>query len=233
MWEFRPEINQQVRHRTTGEVRMLQQSESRLLRLLLMHPHRAVTKEEIHNFVWPGKVVSDNSITQTVSSLRTVLGDSGAAQNVIRTVPKVGYFINPNRVALIDEAPSVADSKPTACRGRVWACLALLLVNVLLFGFLFVPQDNAARLTLSRFVSGNNQFFVESDDVFSLELMKKLRERKQPNYVDFYITSNQARVYVSCVDRAPEAERRNSINFSIDIEQSLEYVSHEILQQCQ
>ncbi|MEJ2766876.1 winged helix-turn-helix domain-containing protein [Photobacterium sp. MCCC 1A19761] len=240
MWEFRPEDAEQLRHRTSGEVRSLQPSESRLLLLLLAHPHRTVTKQEIHDVIWPDKVVSDESITRAISTLRAALDDNATEQNVIRTVPKAGYFVTGNGVTFVEEslpaAPKRASApaaKPAVNRGRVWICLMLLLVNVLLFDFLFLPGGNSERLSMVHLTSGNTQFIVESDDLISLELMSRLNSLERPDHVDFYITSNQARIYVSCVDRTPKAERRSSINFSIDIEQSLEYISHEILQQCQ
>ncbi|WP_281221734.1 winged helix-turn-helix domain-containing protein [Photobacterium sanguinicancri] len=240
MWEFRPGTSEPLKHRMTGEVRSLKNSESRLLLLLLTHSHRTVTKDEIHNFAWPGKVVSDDSITRAISTLRTALGDSAAQQKIIRTAPKSGYFIIGNHVVLIEETPQ-ATIKPVSSRtqknklrvGLLLTCLGFILVNVFLFNFLFMPSGNSDQYMLSRIISGNTQFMVESDDLVSLELMSNLSHKKRSQPVDFYITSNQARIYVSCVLRTPEAKRRNSLNFSIDIDNPLEYISNEIHQQCQ
>lgn len=240
MWEFRPGTSEPLKHRMTGEVRSLKPSESRLLLLLLTHSHRTVTKDEIHNFAWPGKIVSNDSITQAISTLRTALGDSAAQQKIIRTVPKSGYFIIGNHVVLIEETPQ-ATIKPVSSRTQnnklraslLWVCFGLILVNTFLFSFLFIPSGNSQQYMLSRIISGNTKFMVESDDLVSLELMSNLSHKKRTQHVDFYITSNQARIYVSCVIRTPEAKRRNSLNFSIDIDTPLEYISNEIHQQCQ
>ena len=60
--------------------------------LLIRHRDRVVTKDELMRALWPDAIVSDDSQTQLVSSLRRSLGDAG----VIATIPRRGYrFIVP------------------------------------------------------------------------------------------------------------------------------------------
>lgn len=61
-----------------------------LLTHLVAHAGRAVGKEELLAAVWPGVVVSDDSLSQCVAELRTALDDR-EAQTLIRTLPRVGY----------------------------------------------------------------------------------------------------------------------------------------------
>ena len=61
-----------------------------LLTHLVTHAGRAVGKEELLAAVWPGVVVSDDSLSQCVAELRTALDDR-EAQLLIRTLPRVGY----------------------------------------------------------------------------------------------------------------------------------------------
>jgi DNA-binding winged helix-turn-helix (wHTH) protein len=62
------------------------------LLLLVRHRDRVVGKDELMQTVWPDTFVSDDSLTQCISSLRRALGDA----EVIATIPRRGYrFIVP------------------------------------------------------------------------------------------------------------------------------------------
>ena len=54
---------------------------------LVEHPGRVITKEELFDAVWPGKVVEESNITQTIFMLRHALGD----EHGILTAPGQGY----------------------------------------------------------------------------------------------------------------------------------------------
>jgi len=60
-----------------------------VLRYLVASGGRLVTKEELLEALWPGVVVSDESLVQCVSDVRRAIGDQ--AQAVIKTVPRRGY----------------------------------------------------------------------------------------------------------------------------------------------
>ncbi len=61
-----------------------------LLRLLIENRERLITKDEIVEQVWGGRIVSDAAITSRIKSARQAVGDDGVAQRVIRTVHKRG-----------------------------------------------------------------------------------------------------------------------------------------------
>ena len=60
-----------------------------LLRLLLHHAGEVVTKDEIFEAVWPGRVVTESSLTKCAGRLRLALGDT--EQTMIRTAHGYGY----------------------------------------------------------------------------------------------------------------------------------------------
>jgi DNA-binding winged helix-turn-helix (wHTH) protein/serine/threonine protein kinase len=60
-----------------------------LLMLLLRHAGEVVTKDEIFEALWPGRVVGDASLTKCVARLRLALADG--EQELIRTVHGYGY----------------------------------------------------------------------------------------------------------------------------------------------
>ncbi len=62
-----------------------------LLLLLVENGGRLVSKDEIVEKIWKGRIVSESAIASRVKSARQAIGDDGAAQRLIRTVPKVGF----------------------------------------------------------------------------------------------------------------------------------------------
>jgi adenylate cyclase len=63
-----------------------------VLRYLVEHAGRVVTKEELVKAVWPDVTVGDESLTKCVSEVRHAIGDEG--QRIIKTVPRRGYLID-------------------------------------------------------------------------------------------------------------------------------------------
>lgn len=62
-----------------------------VLRVLALNAGRVVSKDELHAAVWPGLVVTDDSLVQAISDLRRALGDAG--HRVVKTVPRRGYTV--------------------------------------------------------------------------------------------------------------------------------------------
>ena len=62
-----------------------------LLQLLIENRHRVVTKDELIEHIWHGRIVSDAAIASRVKSARQAIGDDGASQAAIRTLPKHGF----------------------------------------------------------------------------------------------------------------------------------------------
>ncbi|WP_283053766.1 alpha/beta fold hydrolase [Thetidibacter halocola] len=61
-----------------------------LIRLLLENAGRVVTRDEIVEHVWKGRVVSESAISARIAAARKALGDDGKTQAVIRTVARRG-----------------------------------------------------------------------------------------------------------------------------------------------
>lgn len=62
-----------------------------LLLYLLERPATLVSKEELLEALWPSANVTENALTQAVSELRQVLGDSATEPRYIKTVARRGY----------------------------------------------------------------------------------------------------------------------------------------------
>ncbi len=81
-----------------------------LLELLAAKRPNAVSKEQIHQNLWPKSFVADGNVANLVSELRTVLGEGAKQPRLIRTVQRFGY-------ALQADAGSAPASKAGEARG--------------------------------------------------------------------------------------------------------------------
>lgn len=63
----------------------------RLLLCLIEHSDRVVSKDELIEKVWEGRIVSDATLNTRINAVRRAVGDSGESQSVIRTVARRGF----------------------------------------------------------------------------------------------------------------------------------------------
>jgi TolB-like protein/predicted ATPase/energy-coupling factor transporter ATP-binding protein EcfA2 len=61
-----------------------------LLAYLVQHRDRVVTKGDLLEAVWGGRIVSGSALTTRINAARRAVGDSGEAQRLIRTLPRKG-----------------------------------------------------------------------------------------------------------------------------------------------
>lgn len=116
-----------------------------VLRYLLEHPGRLVTKDELIQEVWGGSFVTDNALTRVIAQLRRELGDSAKAARYIETVPTQGYrFLAPVETLETLDAPSVVLAPIRPGRNRrtvalVVAAAVLAAAGALLSGRFLTP----------------------------------------------------------------------------------------------
>src|SRR5689334_20028018 len=72
-----------------GEVELRPKS-FEVLRYLAEHPGRVISKEELIAAVWPGVIVTDDSLIRCISEVRRAIADE--EQAIIKTVPRRGYL---------------------------------------------------------------------------------------------------------------------------------------------
>jgi TolB-like protein/tetratricopeptide (TPR) repeat protein len=89
-----------------------------LLEYLIRNRDRVVSKEDIFNSVWGGRIVSESSLTSRINAARAVLGDSGEEQRLLRTLPRKGIrFVGVVREQGAD-AEAVLEPGPAAARSK-------------------------------------------------------------------------------------------------------------------
>jgi TolB-like protein len=75
-----------------------------LLDYLIRNRERVVSKDDLINAIWNGRIVSDAALTTRLNVARSVIGDSGEEQRLIKTLPRKGFRF----VGLVLEAQEAA-----------------------------------------------------------------------------------------------------------------------------
>jgi DNA-binding winged helix-turn-helix (wHTH) protein/TolB-like protein len=116
-----------------------------VLRHLALNVGRLVTKDELMAAVWPGAVVTDDSLVQAIGDVRRALCDSG--HRVVKTVPRRGYLLvasatstqAPERHAPIDPA--------SPRRAHRWLVLAGAMILLLAAGAFWQERARTGAAT--------------------------------------------------------------------------------------
>jgi DNA-binding winged helix-turn-helix (wHTH) protein len=77
--------------RYAGKLVKLEPQVFNVLAYLIDHRDRVVTKDELLEQLWPGRFVSETTLTSRLKSVRRAIGDRGRAQRLIQTVHGRGY----------------------------------------------------------------------------------------------------------------------------------------------
>lgn len=86
-----------------------------LLVLLIENHERVVSKDEIIDRVWNGRIVSDATVSSRVKAARQAIGDDGTAQRLIRTVHGRGFrFVG--EVSPLATTPPEATARSASAR---------------------------------------------------------------------------------------------------------------------
>src|SRR6266478_2118132 len=82
-----------------------------LLDYLIRNRERVVNKDDLINAIWNGRIVSDAALTTRLNVARSVIGDSGEEQRLIKTLPRKGFrFVGPVREAQGPTGAAAADN---------------------------------------------------------------------------------------------------------------------------
>ena len=102
-----------------GEPIAMQPQVFDLLAHLLRNRDRVVSKDDLIELVWGGRIVSDSTLDSRINAARNAIGDSGKDQRLIRTIPRKGLRF----VGSVDEhsngdRPAAALLEPAAEQPR-------------------------------------------------------------------------------------------------------------------
>jgi TolB-like protein/DNA-binding winged helix-turn-helix (wHTH) protein len=135
-----------VELRAGGKAVSLEPQVFGLLALLVENGERLVSKDEIIEKVWDGRIVSDAAVASRVKSARQALGDDGTTQKFIKTIHGQGYrFVAPARAARsgasVLEATVTVDSAREDVAGLVRTLERVSRPSLAVLPFRFVGAD--------------------------------------------------------------------------------------------
>jgi len=154
----------------TGDCIELSQTSARLLAALLTHSGEVLARDEIFQSIFDkfGARASNSNLNQYISILRKNLHDLGIEQEIIITVPRVGFTISEH--AVINEevnAPNVAVNqrwlpflyeKLTA--GRIYFMAGGSVVFLAFIVFFFRVEEHITELIPSKMSLNQCSFYV-------------------------------------------------------------------------
>lgn len=84
-----------------------------LLVYLIRNRDRVVSKDDLLEGVWGGRIVSESTLTSRINAARRAVGDSGAEQGLIKTIARKGFrFVGDVHSDAAPTAPAIAPSGP-------------------------------------------------------------------------------------------------------------------------
>ncbi len=123
----------------SGEHARLESKAMRVLVYLVEHAGRVVSRGELEAQLWPGRIVTEDAVTNAIAKLRRVLGDDARHPCVIETIPKIGYRLiaRVTPISEVDEqgvAPSIPTrhTEPKVRRPSVFWITGVFIVLLLL-----------------------------------------------------------------------------------------------------
>src|SRR5919108_1156648 len=131
-----------------------------VLQYLAQHPGKLVSKDELFEAVWPGLIVTDDTLVQSIGELRRALGEEGG--KLIVTVPRRGYRFD-------DTAVPPERRKSRGGQARSWRWIYGLLVPLacaLVFTaiWLLTRRDAPEPTSVTRPAIAVLPFLDQSDD---------------------------------------------------------------------
>src|SRR5688572_28334253 len=61
-----------------------------LLEFLIRQRDRVVSRDDVLEAVWQGRIVSESTLSSRINAARAAIGDDGVGQRLIRTLPRKG-----------------------------------------------------------------------------------------------------------------------------------------------
>jgi TolB-like protein/tetratricopeptide (TPR) repeat protein len=84
-----------------------------LLTFLVQNRERVVSKDDLLDAVWAGRIVSESTLTSHINAVRKAIGDSGEEQRLIRTVARKGFrFVGDVKESRPSDSPVTLNAAP-------------------------------------------------------------------------------------------------------------------------
>ena len=115
-----------------GKLVTLPEKNLQLLKLLVEASPEPLSKQQLHDALWPDTVVSDWSLSRLVSDTRIAIGDDGEHQSVIKTARGIGFYIPDVEVVETSTPARIVHLWKTQ---GIWIVALLLAVSGLVYWY--------------------------------------------------------------------------------------------------
>ena len=94
-----------------------------LLVYLVQNREHVVSKDDLLDAVWGGRIVSESTLTSHINAVRKAIGDSGEEQRLVRTIARKGFrFVGEVREADASDGVTSPKTEPATSDETVCAC---------------------------------------------------------------------------------------------------------------
>jgi len=122
---------------------------------LATHAGRVISRAELEETIWAGRVIGDDALTNTISKIRRAFADDARNPRIIETIPKTGYRLTAD-VDWIDKQPdkpantSIISGKPIPLTSHFWrGALVVLAALASVSSWLLLQQPTTADIKIS------------------------------------------------------------------------------------
>jgi len=116
---------------------------------LVEHPGELIAKDVLLKAVWPGTIVEENNLNQSIAAIRKVLGERAGEHKYIVTIPGRGFkLVAPVTTAeqpLASTPAGPSTARPTSPAWKKYAWVAVISVAVIIGAFLIRNPNDAPR----------------------------------------------------------------------------------------
>jgi TolB-like protein/Flp pilus assembly protein TadD len=186
-----------------------------LLAFLVQHRDRVVSKDDLLQEVWGGRIVSESALTTRINAVRRALGDNGTAQRLVRTFTRKG-------IRFVGEVTEISDPATPAVVAATSIAQPLVAprMSIVVLPFANLSNDpeqqyfadgitedlttDLSRITHSFVISRNTAFTYRNKPVGTKQIGRELGVR----YVlegSVRRSSNKVRVSAQLIDAEIDA----------------------------
>lgn len=119
---------------TAGDDTRLESKVMQVLVYLVEHAGQVVSRRELEEQIWSGRIVTEDAVTNSILKLRRAFEDNARQPRVIETIPKTGYRLiaKVSQTFEADEAIRVASISSTPRQKQDWKLRAAWAVGAFL-----------------------------------------------------------------------------------------------------
>jgi DNA-binding winged helix-turn-helix (wHTH) protein len=140
-----------------------------LLAYLIENRPNALSKDVLHERLWPGVFVSDTNLAGLVAEIRRALGDDARTPRFVRTVQRFGYAFA-GTVAALSSFPS---STPSGAAGLCWLARGTRRIRLADGENILGRDENGGPLASNRISRRHARITVDGADAYLEDLGSK------------------------------------------------------------